>query len=148
MIFPNPISKEKICRSKNILVIKECFCHNGHNLISDKAVFNEFNGIVFKIKNKDHEGLVALSPVYGYKSRVSMDVDLNEGDIWEVLCPECNEKLPIFSECSCNAELVTIFLSKCADFSNCITLCNRIGCFNACIQYGNEAVTMSMIQNQ
>lgn len=138
LIFPNPIRKTEICKQKDIIVIEHCYCHNGHSLITDRAVFNGFNGIILKICREKLEGLVALSPVYGYKSRVSLDLQLKSGEIWKVCCPECNEALPIFSECSCQARIFTLFLDKKANFSKCILLCNRIDCFNAEIKLEKE----------
>jgi len=145
MLFPNPASKEKICKSKKILVIEECYCHNGHNLVCKKAIFNGFNGIIFKIKKDNQEGMVALSPVYGYKSRVCLDVELKEEEIWEIICPECNEPLPTFAKCSCGGDLVAMFAEKEKDFSDCLTICNRINCFNAEIHLGNEMIALSTI---
>ncbi len=57
MLFPNPIKKEEICKQKNLLVVNECYCQNGHNLISDQAIFNGFNGILIKLKRKMFQGL-------------------------------------------------------------------------------------------
>ena len=147
MLFPNPMKKEEICKQKNLLVVKECFCHNGHSLISEQAVFNGFNGILIKVKRKDASGLVALSPVYGYKSRVSLDLLLKENEIWEIYCPECDEALPIFSSCECGGDKISLFLNKHADFAHCILLCNRIDCFNAAIKYNNELIHYSGVES-
>ena len=138
MLFPNPIKKTEICKYKELLVVEECYCQNGHSLISEKAVFNGFNGIIFKICNGEESGVVALSPVYGYKSRVSLDLTLKSGDIWDVCCPECQERLPTYSECSCGGKIFALFLSQKADYSKCILLCNRIDCFNAEIKLKQE----------
>lgn len=51
MIFPNPIKKE-IKESKNVLVIKECFCPNGHGLLNSRVSFSGFPGIMLKVKLK------------------------------------------------------------------------------------------------
>jgi hypothetical protein len=148
MLFPNPMRREKICKSENIIVIGECFCHNGHNLISPRAVFNGFNGIIIKIKKDKREGLVALSPVYGYKSRVSLDIELIESDIWELLCPYCDETLPKYADCTCGGEMIAMFLDQTKDFANCIAVCNRIGCLNAGLTYGNELLTYTGIAQE
>lgn len=145
MLFPNLASKQKICKSEKILVVQECYCHNGHNLISNKAVFNGYNGIIIKVRKDNKEGYVALSPVYGYKSRVCMDMELKEDEIWEMLCPECNEPLPLFSECSCGGDLVALYSDEERSFANCMTLCNRINCYNAEIHVGNEMISLSKI---
>lgn len=140
MVFPNPVQKSEILKKENILVVKECFCHNGHDLISPRAVFNGLNGIMLKVKKGRQSGLVALNPVYGYKSRISIDVNMKKGEIWQLFCPVCNEQLSVFSHCSCNGDLVALFLDQKADFYNCILICNRIDCFNAEIKYNNEVV--------
>jgi hypothetical protein len=140
MIFPNPISKSEILKEKELLVVKECYCHNGHNLISDRAVFNGLHGILLKVKKGKRSGLVALNPVYGYKSRISVDVQLKKDETWKICCPVCNEPLPIFSTCSCEGDLTVLFLDKKSNYYNCILICNRIDCFNAEIKYNNEII--------
>jgi len=148
MLFPNPMRKTKLCKSENILVIQQCFCHNGHNLINKKAIFNGFMGIIVKVKNESEEGLVALSPVYGYKTHVSLDIDLEENSIWQICCPECDEPLSKYSECDCGGDMVAIFLNNKADYSDCIVICNRVGCTHASITHGNELLTQSYIASE
>jgi hypothetical protein len=138
LVIPNPIKAESICKHDKVIVVKECYCQEGHNLISDKAIFNGFNGIILKVVREDQEGLVALSPVYGYKSRVAMNVELKEGEIWTVLCPICNKPMPAYDQCDCGGDLICLFLDKKANYSNCICICNRIDCFNAGIKYGED----------
>ena len=146
LVIPNPVSSESICKQKQLLLVSECYCQNGHNLISNSAIFNGFKGIVIKVRRREKEGLVALSPVYGYKSRVSLNVDLFEDEIWEICCPQCGVSLPVYSECACGGNMIALFTDKKASFSNCIGICNRIDCYNAGIQHSNELLTMSMIQ--
>ena len=143
MLFPNPIKKSEICKNRNLLIVKECYCHHGHSMISQQAIFNGFEGILVKVKRKEVVGHVALSPVYGYKSRVTVDTQLHKDEIWEICCPTCNEPLPKFMGCDCQGDLVAIFLDKEANFSNCILICNRIDCFNAEIKYNNELIHYS-----
>ena len=138
MVFPNTMRKTEICKGKEMLVVKECYCHNGHSLISDQAVFNGFNGIMLRARRNDKSGLVALSPVYGYKSRVSLSLKLLPGEIWEIMCPVCNEPLPVYSDCPCGGKLFTIFLNAHRDHTNAILLCNRIDCFNAEMKLESE----------
>lgn len=146
MLFPNPIKKEEICKQKNLLVLKECFCHNGHNLISDQAIFNGFNGIMVKVKRKGISGMVALSPVYGNKSRVSLNLVLKPNEIWEICCLDCGEALPKFSSCECGGDQISLFLNKKADFAHCLLICNRIDCYNAVIKYNNEILHYSGVE--
>jgi len=143
MLFPNPMRKTKLCKSENILVVKECYCPNGHNLINNRAVFNGFDGIIVKVKKSDQEGLVALSPVYGYKTHVSLDLTIEENVVWQIVCPVCNEPLAKYADCTCGGDLVTMFLNEDVDFGHCVVICNRVGCKNAGITYGNELLTQS-----
>lgn len=145
LLIPNPIPKEKISKQKKVLLLKKCFCHNGHSLINKRAMFNGESGIVFKVKKGRKTGHVALSPVYGYKSRVALDVEMKKGDIWEIRCPKCDEKLPALHECECGGELIALFSDKNANFQDCIVICNKIDCFNAELRHGNEMITLSMI---
>jgi len=138
MLFPNTIRKSEICKEKELLVVEQCYCQNGHNLISDRAVFNGFNGIMIKAKRGHQSGLVALSPVYGYKSRVSLNLKFRPGEVWEISCPECGEILPVYSECSCGGKLLLLFLNPDQVYTNAILICNRIDCFNAEIKLEAE----------
>jgi hypothetical protein len=145
MIFPTPLPAD-YRESKHVLVVQECYCQQGHNLINERAQFNQFNGIFLRVRKDNEDGLVALSPVYGDKARISLGVRLEKGDIFTLLCPECSVTLPVFGQCGCGADLIALFLTADADFGNCIGLCSRVGCFNAQIQSGNELLTLSSIE--
>jgi hypothetical protein len=140
MLYPVPEHSKKIASKKSLLVVSECYCPEGHDLLSDRAIFDNFRGIVLKVNQMGEEGLVALSPVYGVKSRVSLNVALLKDRLLEIKCPECNTALPVFSPCSCGGNLVALFLDKKKDFTNCILVCNRVDCFNAQIRLHDEVV--------
>ena len=76
MVFPNPKKSRKICEDEELLVFTKCYCPNGHNLVTGNAKFNEFNGILLKISKGKKEGFVALSSVYGCKTRVEVGINL------------------------------------------------------------------------
>ena len=125
---------------ENLLVIRQCFCPNGHNLVSDQAVFDHFNGIMLKVGKGAEEGRVALNPVYGLKHRIALGIHLVKGDLLEVACPECGATMPVYSACSCGGKLVALFLEPKADFTNSILICNRVDCHNAHIRLHDEMV--------
>ncbi|MBT3382849.1 MAG: hypothetical protein HN778_09140 [Prolixibacteraceae bacterium] len=141
LVFPNPLKKRKICDDENVVLFTECYCQNGHNLISDKAKFDEFNGIFLNAKKGEQEGVVALSPVYGCKTRVVVGMKIKENDTYDLYCPKCNEALPAFSNCHCGGKIIALFLNKKAAFDSFIGVCNRIGCANSYIQLGEELIT-------
>ena len=144
MVFPTPLPAE-YRESNHVLVVQACYCLHGHNLINPRAQFNDFDGIFLRVRKDEVDGLVALSPVYGDKSRISLGIRLEKGDVFTLLCPECSVTLPVFGQCSCEADLITIFLNTEADFGHCMGLCSRVGCFNAQLKSGDELLTIASL---
>jgi len=141
MIIPAP---EKIKpEQKELVVIRDCYCPNGHNLVNSQAKFNDKDGILLTIKKKSKKGKIALSPVYGDKSRISLEIDLKEGDLVQLFCPYCNVKLSSYADCECGGELLVMFTTPVSDYKNCIGICNRVGCKHAEIK--NEGQLMTLI---
>lgn len=132
---------------KELLLVKECFCQNGHHLISGRVNFSGFNGIFLKVRNDVREGFVGLSPVYGEKCRIALDLDLRSGELWQLICPACDEELPVFSTCSCGGRIMTLFLNQRADFANCIGICNRVDCPNSVVKSEGELLFMTMLNS-
>lgn len=137
LIIPDPKGAE-LKPVKKILFVDECYCQNGHSLMNSRASFNGLPGIMLKVKAKDRKGLVALSPIYGDKSKISLDIDLHDKELIELSCPICDSLLPAYSTCSCGADLAALFLSKEIDFNNCIGICSRVNCFNSEIKSSSE----------
>ena len=140
LIIPAPKEVKKDCELDEMLVIKECYCQNGHQLINKKVCFIDYPGILLKVKDKDgNEGFVALSPVYNHKYRISIDIDLVKGEDLQLFCPECDVELPVYSDCTCcDGKLVTVFLDKTANYNNCFTIGNTVGCKNLTIIASKE----------
>jgi len=130
-----------------LMIVDECYCPSGHNLVSKHAVFNTFPGFVLRLKNETQDGIVALSPIYGDKSRISLDIDLHDNEKYQIHCPQCDVPLPTFARCTCGGELVTIFLDKSYDLTNCLCVCNRVGCHNAEVQAGSMHLTYTKIEH-
>lgn len=123
-------------------IIQKCYCPEGHMLINTRVKFGENAGILVKVRKGEKEGLIAISPVCGNKSRISIDVDLVNDEIWQFHCPECDKVLAAFSNCCCGATLIALFLKENGDFSDFIGICNRVGCNNAIIIESNELFSM------
>ena len=143
LIIPTPEDVKKTQEAEEVLVVKECFCPNGHNLINTSACFNDLPGIFLKVLNsKDKSGFIALSPIYGQKQRISLEVDLVNGEKVRVFCPHCDIELPIFANCTTceNGKLVALFLDKKASFKNCLAVCNIVGCKSASIHSGEDVL--------
>ena len=138
MVFPCPGLDED---DESILVAESCYCPEGHNLVTGNAKFNGFNGIMMKIENEDQtdSGLIALSPIWGDKARITMDIELKEGELYNLYCPECDTKLPVYSNCTCDGSLIALFLTPKKDFTDCICVCNRSGCHKSFIKKAEES---------
>ncbi len=113
------------------IVLEQCLCANGHNLISDQATFLNHPGITLTLSNDRQQGMLSLSPVIGDKDRTFFGTEWLEGEIVSICCPVCAEPLPIYNECFCGADLVAMFTTSKNDFANCIGICQRIGCTHA-----------------
>ena len=144
MIIPSPV-KEELRNREKAIAISQCFCPNGHNLINRRTVFSGNNGILLKAKKNEHEGLLALSPIFGDHSRITVDIDLEEGDIVQLYCPVCNAELPSYSNCDCGGEMRIMFTTPKLSFSDCIGVCNKLGCFKSTITAQNELLTYAVI---
>ena len=147
LVIPTPKQVSAVLRQEKIIVVDQCFCPNGHSLISDRAIFSGFKGIVFKVKRGSEAGIIAVSPVYGCRSRVALDLDLNEGTVWEFHCPDCDVALPIYKDCECGGKVTVFFTTDKAEFSHSIGICNRVGCHNSDIHYGQELLEQTMLES-
>lgn len=126
-VYSGPISSDKLNKHETN-VFEECYCPNGHNLLSKDVLFFDFPAIKIQIRHKKDLAILYISPVIGDKCKVSFDTRLKTELLYELLCPECSVMLPAFSPCSCGGNLVAVFLDKGLKLSNCVTLCNRFGC--------------------
>ena len=145
MIFPSPMTRE-LRESPKVLVVQECFCPNGHNLVSPRVRFNRFPGIMFKVRLDEGDGLVALSPIFGDKSRITLDVDLVKDSILTPYCPHCDIQLPTYGPCGCGGDLAALFTTRSEDFGNCVGVCTRVDCYNAEVHNANELLTLSTVR--
>lgn len=147
MVFPSDAMRE-LRTTEKVVLIKSCYCPRGHNLVSDKSQFCDNDGIVLRVRqNQLREGLVALSPIYGDKSRISLGIHLEKGTVMSLLCPECGVPLPVYDECSCGADVIALFTKPVPDFGNCVGICNRVGCYNAQLRSGNELLNYSALDS-
>lgn len=132
--FPkNKFARSRNSRKNEIRIVDECYCSNGHSLLDEQVLFNEVPGIKIKVvKNKQEEGFLILSPVYGDYSKVTVGIKLVKGDMLEMYCPECGEPLAVFTDCLvCNSQMFTLFTTKEASFSDCVGICQKVGCHNS-----------------
>lgn len=142
LFIPRPKKSDEE-KAKKIIVVTDCYCPQGHSLISSRVRFGNYNGIFLKVRTSNGEGYIALSPVFGDKSRISLDVDLPEGELIEILCPECNVGLPVYGKCECGGDLKVTFTIPAPDFNNCVGFCNRVGCRHAEIKNEGQMLAIT-----
>lgn len=119
-------------------LVAGCYCSNGHNLISNLVTFAGHDGITLKLRNDQQEGLLSMSSIIGDKDRTFFDTEWTPGEIVEICCPTCSDPLPVYNECDCGANLIAMFTTSKSDFSNCIGICQRIGCTHSEIKSNHE----------
>lgn len=112
-------------------VITECYCANGHSILSDAGVFQGHHGLTLKLRSKTAEGTLSISPVIGDHSRTFIDFERHLGEVVEICCPICADPFPVYNACPCGAHLVALFTSPKAQFSRCVGICQRIGCLHS-----------------
>ncbi len=149
LVFPNPeFHNEK--PDKNIVVIGEAFGPSGKSLINNRVHFGKFPGIIVRVRKKaGSEGLVGISPVYKSSSRVSLDIDLENGEEVEMFDPSDGSALPIFDKCEkCGSDLVAIYLTKDCSLNDSAVICRRIGCSNEEIHAGGEILNRRLLESE
>ena len=146
MIVPSRIRGE-IKEITRMQVVKSCFCPQGHNLINSGSFFNGNPGILLRIRNRAKDGYLNISPIYGDKNWISINCDLDEGEMFNFFCPDCNSRIPTHSICGCGASFLALFNDPSADFSDCIGFCNRVGCTRSVIHSGREMLALACIDN-
>jgi hypothetical protein len=112
-------------------VVRECYCPNGHSILTDAAHFQGHPGLTLKLKNRSSEGLLVISPVLGDRDRVFIDFEKTMGEVVEICCPSCSEPFPVYNIGPCGAHLVALFTTLKAHFSQCIGICQRLGCLHS-----------------
>lgn len=145
LLIPNPI--KLITPDDKTLVATRLFCHNGHSLMTTRALFNGHAGIGIKIRTLDGEGMIYASPIYGDRSRVCPELELRDGEDLELCCPTCGEKLPVYAPCKCGGQLIALFPDEHADFANSVGICNRVGCYKSQVIINNELLTMATLED-
>ncbi len=148
LIIPDPRAKRKE-EKKSVAIVTECYCPDGHNLIWDYAQFNGYAGIRISVQKENGEiGDIALSPIFGDHSRVSLGINLVKGEKLKLFCPYCEKEFPVLKKCECDkGELRVISLKKQFSYHDGIVVCDVVDCFNSFIIKSGELITETMIES-
>lgn len=145
-ILPNPVTRQ-MNGKRGVLVVTECYCPNGHSLMYPRASFTGHAGILLRVKGEMGEGHLALSPVYGEKSRIALDVDVVEGEPLDVRCPFCETEFPVLGPCACGAVLLALYTTPVPSEDNCIGVCNRVGCIHSEVRSRGDLILLEMFSD-
>lgn len=145
LIIPNQLKRDLDVAQK-LIVMSHLYCPEGHDLVSSRAVFNGYPGVVIRLCGAGGGGLVAMSPIYGQKVRVSINADVVSGEVMTLCCPHCGVSLPAFSPCACGAELIALFTTREKTYADCVGVCNRVDCENSQMIVADELVSLSMLE--
>jgi hypothetical protein len=99
-------------------------CPAGHSLMSDTKKFDRERAIAVVVKASGQSGMLYLNPFYG-KFDYEVDIPLNQGDVIEVFCPECQVSLMIEEKCNlCDIHMFAVHLPD----GGQVEACPKVGC--------------------
>lgn len=105
LLFPHgkpTLSNESGAELKDgaFIILTQAFCHNGHDLLDQGGpLFDGFPGVSLRVVGEEADGIITLSPMHGDERREGVDVV--SGRQYKLMCPECDEELPVFAPCDC-----------------------------------------------
>lgn len=121
--------KERLMQ--RVIVARNAYCPNGHDLIWEYANFNGFPGVRLTVERSDGaKGEVVLSPIFGDHTRLSLGITLKDGEKLKIFCPVCSVEIPVLTKCeNCeNGEIRVLSLDREFNMANGIAFCDVVGC--------------------
>ena len=109
------------------VLIRSAMCPNGHELSDHDHLMEGEPAIKVTVRGPQSTGTLHFHPAYGNHDVVT-DLNLREGEAYELLCPECGTTLLHRDErcVFCSAPLFVIYLPKGGQLKGC----TRKGCHN------------------
>ena len=113
-------------------VVTEAYCPHGCSVIDKAHPINGYPGLLLKFSRPGTEGTMVLSAIEGDFDKLILAGALQNNVKDELSCPHCGTPFAKLVSCNCSedADMVTIGLTKQLDFNNAITFCNVTGCSN------------------
>jgi hypothetical protein len=112
--------------SKHPLPVNHPTCSNGHSLKCENVKINDYPSIKVKAKYKENDGFIYIDPIYGSFDNIIEGMHVPDGEIVELFCPECDEKLLAPSD-TCQVCLSPMFLFHLPN-NGVIEGCMKKGC--------------------
>ncbi len=96
------------------------------SLMDEEVLIKERPTIKLNIETEHDRGVLWLSSVYGDNSK-KIDIEIEDGEMVDMVCPHCNKELSISESCSeCGAPLISFVIKAGGE----VRICSRKGCDN------------------
>ncbi|MCP4115076.1 MAG: hypothetical protein GY737_06630 [Desulfobacteraceae bacterium] len=122
--------EDAVVHKEEKAVVTEAYCPNGHSLISDIKI-DHHKGIhlICEERETNREAEVVVTATVGQTHKIILKGEpFEEGQVVNVSCPTCREKLPILFDCECGAPIYMFFLDKNKNYNYGQSFCSRMGC--------------------
>jgi len=125
--------------SKNLISLKVKCPHCKKSLMDYTQYLNGKPSIKLHIELAGNKGVINLCSTYGCYEKLS-NVELMEGEIAKLLCPNCKKELPGTDICDdCEAPIIEFDLDK----GGKVHVCSRIGCKKHYVSFEDIYDTLS-----
>jgi hypothetical protein len=143
------LPKRKVAKKQSDLVVKEAYCPNGHNLLSDEKIDNQKSQhFIYASRRGNREAEILITSVLGKCSKKYLNGEpFRKGEIIRILCPTCRGELPILVNCECGAPIYLFYIDRRLDHNFGQSLCARIGCVKASQLRFSQDVLREFINN-
>jgi hypothetical protein len=75
------------------LHVAHATCPKGHALQDKEVKIHREPSLKVKVRSRGKEGYLYLDPVYGRYDNIEKDINLKDGDVVQMFCPECGTDL-------------------------------------------------------
>jgi hypothetical protein len=126
----------------SFIIVTQAFCPQGHDLVAyPGGSFDGFPGISVRVSGEGLDAVVSVSPMHGDVRRVGGE-ECVDGTRYELACPVCDERLPVFAECDCGTgRLRSIDLVR-GGGGEVVALCDVAGCRRSRVAEGLEVLAL------
>src|SRR5210317_1472567 len=78
-------------------VVTECYCPNGHSVLSDEHKFQGHPGLSLMLKSKTSERLLVISTVLGDRDRNFVGFERKAGEVVDIRWPTCSNAFSLYN---------------------------------------------------
>jgi len=131
---------------KNFVSLSTKCPHCGESFMDEKVPLHGRPSIKLNIEFNKQRGVLRLCSLFGCYDHQS-DIPLKDGEVVEVFCPHCNQKLISEIKCSddsCNADLVPLHLEA----GGRVLFCSRKGCSKHFVSFESLADEISNMYSE